>query len=126
MAAQRILVIEDEPAARDALGSLLAEEGYEVCTAGTGSKGLECLHDFQPDTVVCDYHLPDINGLQILRQVRSAFKDAIVFIFITAASGGDEAERVLRREADFFFRKPLDLPRFRRVLQGSPRRLGVA
>lgn len=126
MAAQRILVIEDEPAARDALGSLLAEEGYEVCTADTGRKGLERLRDFRPDTVVCDYYLPDMDGLQILRQVRSAFKDAIVFIFITAASGGHEVESVLRREADFFFRKPLDLSSFRRALKRTRQRLGAA
>lgn len=126
MGAQRILVIEDEPAARDALASLLAEEGYEVCTAATGEKGIERIREFRPDTVVCDYYLPDIDGLQVLRQLRSAFQDEIVFIFITAASGGAEAESVLRREADFFFPKPLDLSRFRRVLQRRPQRVGAA
>ncbi len=129
MAAHRILVIEDEPGARDALGSLLAEEGYEVCTAENGRVGLERLRDFHPDTVICDYYLPDIDGLQILRQVRSASGENgedIVFIFLTAGCGGDEAESTLRKEADFFFSKPLDLSRFRRVLQRSPRRPAAA
>lgn len=117
MGARRILLIEDEPAARDALGSLLAEEGYEVCTAATGAMGLERLGEFRPDTVVCDYKLPDITGLQVLRQIRSRAENRIAFIFITAASGGEEAETLLQREADFFFHKPLDLQRFRRVLR---------
>ncbi|HEU4454983.1 MAG TPA: response regulator, partial [Longimicrobium sp.] len=70
MAAQRILVIEDEPGAREALESLLSEEGYTVATAENGEKGLKQLSDFHPDTVVCDFYLPDTDGLQILRRVR--------------------------------------------------------
>lgn len=116
MAAPRILLIEDEAGARDALGSLLAEDGYVVCTAATGQAGLECLPHFRPDTVVCDFSLPDVDGLQVLRQTRALARD-VAFIFLTADCGGGEAERLLRAEADFFFPKPLDLARFRRVLR---------
>ncbi|MBW3570115.1 MAG: response regulator, partial [Gemmatimonadetes bacterium] len=62
MAAQRILVIEDEAGAREALKSLLDEEGYTVATAESGLRGLERVSDFRPDTVVCDFYLPDIDG----------------------------------------------------------------
>ncbi|HEX2204275.1 MAG TPA: response regulator [Longimicrobium sp.] len=122
MAAQRILVIEDEPGAREALQSLLSEEGYQVATAGTGRDGLRRMADFRPDTVVCDFYLPDTDGLQILRRVREA-EGEVVFIVITAGCGGAEAESALQREADFFFQKPLDLSRFRSALQrnGHPR-----
>ncbi len=126
MAAQRILVIEDEPGARDALGSLLTEEGYEVATASTGRIGLERLRDFRPDVVVCDYYLPDMDGLQILRQVRSLGDGEITFIFLTAGCGGDETERLLRQEADFFFPKPLDLSRFQRMLRSPLQRRNAA
>ena len=117
MGAQRILVIEDEPGAREALQSLLAEEGYTVATAETGGDGLQRLSDFRPDTVVCDFYLPDTDGLQILRRVRDLAGKAVTFIVITAGCGGAEAESLLQREADFFFQKPLDLKRFRRVLE---------
>ena len=126
MAAQRILVIEDEAGAREALKSLLDEEGYTVATAESGLRGLERLHEFHPDTVVCDFYLPDIDGLQVVRSVRSS-DDEITVIVITAGCGGEEQESTLRREADFFFQKPLDLRRFRDVLQrgrggnGAPR-----
>ncbi|HEX8393526.1 MAG TPA: response regulator [Longimicrobium sp.] len=119
MAAQRILVIEDETGAREALKSLLDEEGYTVCTAEDGRKGLERLSDFHPDTVVCDFYLPDIDGLQVVRAIRSAAARGITVIIITAGCGGEEAESILRREADFFFQKPLDLRRFRDVLQAG-------
>lgn len=119
MAAQRILVIEDEAGAREALKSLLDEEGYTVATAESGLRGLERVSDFHPDTVVCDFYLPDIDGLQVLRAVRALSERGITVIVITAGCGGDEAEKTLRREADFFFQKPLDLRRFRDVLQSS-------
>jgi CheY-like chemotaxis protein len=119
MAAQRILVIEDEAGAREALKSLLDEEGYTVATAESGLRGLERVSDFHPDTVVCDFYLPDIDGLQVLRAVRSLSESGITVIVITAGCGGEEAEKTLRREADFFFQKPLDLRRFRDVLQTS-------
>lgn len=117
MAAQRILVIEDEPGAREALESLLSEEGYTVATADTGAKGLSRLDEFRPDTVVCDFYLPDTDGLQILRRVRDVSGGSVTFIVITAGCGGADAESLLQREADFFFQKPLDLKRFRRALQ---------
>jgi len=119
MAAERILVIEDEAGAREALKSLLDEEGYTVATAESGLRGLERLSEFHPDTVVCDFYLPDIDGLQVLRAVRALSESGITVIVITAGCGGEEAESTLRREADFFFQKPLDLRRFRDVLQSS-------
>jgi DNA-binding response OmpR family regulator len=119
MAAQRILVIEDEAGAREALQSLLVEDGYTVCTAATGRRGLERLRDFRPDTVVCDFYLPDTDGLQVLRQIRASDGPEVTVIVITAGCGGEEREAMLRREADFFLQKPLDLHRFRDVLQAS-------
>jgi DNA-binding response OmpR family regulator len=120
MASHRILVIEDEPGARDALESLLVEEGYTVATAASGATGLEQLRDFHPDTVVCDFRLPDTDGLEILRHVR-AEDGAVTFIVVTAGCGGEDAERLLRSEADHFFQKPVDLGRLRNVLQQDSR-----
>lgn len=117
MAAHRILLIEDETGARSALESLLAEDGYEVCSAATGGAALRQLGDFRPDTVVCDFYLPDIDGLQVLRQIRAAGAHTPTFIMVTAGCGGEESERAVQREVDFFLRKPVDLSHFRRVLQ---------
>jgi DNA-binding response OmpR family regulator len=126
MAARRILVVEDETGAREALKSLLDEEGYTVCTAESGRRALERFGDFQPDTVVCDFYLPDIDGLQVIRSVRALGAHPVTVIVLTAGCGGEESERALRREADFFFRKPLDLRRFRSVLRDGAGRLPSA
>ncbi|HEX8904001.1 MAG TPA: response regulator [Longimicrobiaceae bacterium] len=117
MAAQRILVIEDEPGAREALESLLSEEGYTVASAADGEAGLRRLSEFRPDTVVCDFYLPDTDGLQILRRVRSQASHPVTFIVITGACGGDGVERLLEREADYFLQKPVDLKRLRHALE---------
>lgn len=116
MAKPRVLVIEDDAGAREALGSFLAEEGFLVRTAAGGRQGLAIAREFAPDAVVCDFSLPDIDGLQILRAVR-AMRAGILFIILTAACGGGEAERTLRREADHFLDKPVDLGRFRAILR---------
>jgi CheY-like chemotaxis protein len=119
MAARRILLIEDEPAARDGLARLLAEEGHEICAVDGGAGAIERLRDFQPDTVISDFYLGDQNGLQVLRQARALAKMPITFILITAGCGGAEMEAVLQREADHFFPKPVDLAKLRRIL-GEP------
>jgi len=67
--------------------------------------------------VVCDFYLPDTDGLQILRRVRSQASHPVTFIVITGACGGDGVERLLQREADFFLQKPVDLKRLRNALE---------
>lgn len=126
MASRRILLIEDEPGARDALESLLAEDGYTVQTAGSGRGGLAMIRDFRPDTIVCDFYLPDIDGLQVLREVRAGPVGSLTFIIITAGGAGEEAENALRREADVFLQKPVNLSTFRRALQRDAEPTGPA
>lgn len=116
MAAERILLIEDESDARSGLAHLLADEGFAVRTAGTGVGGLLQLRDFRPDTVVCDFRLPDTTGLQVLRAARTLSSEPLTFIVLTADCGGGESEQTLRQEADFFFLKPVDLNTFHRAL----------
>ncbi len=126
MPARRVLVIEDEPGARDALGSLLAEEGYDVRTAASGSDGLDSLVDFEPDTVVCDFYLPDIDGLEVLRRVRENTSPEVLFIVMSAACGGAESEALVRAEADYFLTKPINIPEFRLLLKNHGSRIAPA
>jgi len=116
MSARRVLVIEDEKGAREALESLLREEGFLVRSAADGEAGLSCFDDFDPHIIVCDYYLPDLNGLQLLRRVRRRSNGRVRFIALTAGVGGSENERALRREADAFLGKPIDLARLHAAL----------
>lgn len=116
MAVPRVLVIEDDDGARDALGCLLSEEGYMVRTAGTGLSGLDCAREFEPDAIVCDFYLPDIDGLEVMRRLREARQD-IFIIMVTAGRCGIGDERSLRDEADVFLDKPVDLALLRKALK---------
>jgi CheY-like chemotaxis protein len=119
MAAGKVLVIEDEPGARNGLGSLLAEDGYEVMTAGSAERGIEYLTTFAPDTIVCDFSLPHADGLHVLRQTRE-IAPGVFFIALTAACGDETSEDALRAEADLFLRKPVNLARLREALATAP------
>ena len=119
MAARRVLLIEDNAGARFGLGSLLSDDGYNVMTAPTGERGLACASEFDPDIVVCDFTLPGMDGLQVLRKLREMSR-RVFFVVLTAGCGDDRIEAALRAEADVFLRKPVDLPRFRAILESGP------
>ena len=115
MAAQKILVIEDDNGARDALDCLLTEEGFQVRTAASGEAGLACAREFEPDVIVCDYYLPDIDGLHVLRCLRADRGSAFIIV-VTAGGYASNDEEALRREADVFLDKPIDLSKLRNAL----------
>ena len=116
MEIRRVLVIEDEIPAREALVNLLQDEGFSVIGARDGQEGLESFVEFQPDIVVCDYYLPDINGLQVLRKIRQSRNGATRFILLTAGMSDAENERALKSEADSFLGKPVDLAQLQDAL----------
>lgn len=124
MAVPRILVIEDDDGARSALESLLVEDGYAVCTAGTGLAGIELAGQFLPHAIVCDFSLPDIDGLEVMRRLRALHGD-IFIIVVTAGRFGPTGERDLRAEADVFLDKPVDLSLLRSALSRATGQSGV-
>lgn len=67
----KILVIEDEPDFRSILQHILSQEGYDVVTASNGEKGLQLFAGEAPDLVLLDGHLPDMDGFDVCRRIRS-------------------------------------------------------
>lgn len=127
MAVPRVLVIEDDDGARRALALLLTDDGYDVCTAGTGLGGIAQAQHFRPHAVVCDYSLPDVDGREVMRRLREAHPD-LFFIMVTGGRFEGVGERDLRAEADVFLDKPVDLSALRTALvratgEGRPARL---
>jgi DNA-binding response OmpR family regulator len=116
MRVPRILVIEDDDGARTGLKSLLSEEGYSVRTAESGHAALDCASVFEPDAVVCDFNLPDLNGLQVVRRLRATGRK-IFIIMVTAGRYRAGEERALRAEADVFLVKPINLDSLRGALR---------
>jgi DNA-binding response OmpR family regulator len=99
-----VLLIEDDARIRDALGRVLGDHGYAVRSATTGYAGLQEVNDDPPDVVVLDLGLPDVDGGEILRMIRSVSAVPI----IVASARDEEAGMVslLKAGADDYVVKP--------------------
>ena len=80
----RILVVDDDAAARAALTRLLTHSGYDVRTAADGNEGLRCMVESLPDVLLVDIFMPERDGLETIRLVRRAFPQ----VPTVAISGG--------------------------------------
>jgi CheY-like chemotaxis protein len=76
----KILVIDDEPSIRDLLDRLLRRKGYDVVLAESGRKGLELFRRERPDVIVLDLKMPEMDGLTVLRQIRSLNRSQPVIV----------------------------------------------
>jgi two-component system OmpR family response regulator len=99
-----IAVVDDEANIADLVELYLAREGFRVVKAATGEAGIQAIRDHRPRLVVLDVGLPDLDGLEVCRRLRSV--SAVPVIFLTARDG--EVDRVLGLElgADDYVTKP--------------------
>lgn len=83
----KIIVIEDNPFFRLMISDLLTIEGHDVTTAKDGLQGLQLVKDLYPDLILCGINIPQVNGYEILNQLREdATTSTIPFAFLTAES----------------------------------------
>jgi CheY-like chemotaxis protein len=90
----KILVIDDELGIRNLLDTLLRRKGYDVILADSGQKGLDLFRREHPDVVVLDLKMPEMDGLTVLRQIRSLEPGKPVIILTGYGTG--EAEQQVR------------------------------
>ena len=104
----RILVVDDEPSIVDAVATALRYEGFEVREEGTGRGAITAVADFEPDLVVLDWMLPDLDGIEVGRRLRErGFKTAI--LFLTAKDAVENKVEALRAGGDDYVTKPFSL-----------------
>jgi len=100
----RILVVDDEPNILATLAPLLRSRGYEVSTAMTGRGAVEAVERENPDLMVLDLGLPDIDGVEVTRLVRDGRATPIVVLSARGAEG--DKVRALDAGADDYVTKP--------------------
>ncbi len=106
--ASRILVVDDEPSIVDAVSTALRYEGFDVEEASTGRDALATATRFEPDLVILDWMLPDIEGIEVGRRFRQqGFKTAI--LFLTAKDAVENKVDALRAGGDDYVTKPFSL-----------------
>lgn len=112
----RILVVEDNVDAGNALAQILEMEGFVTDTAVDGASALQKLDDETPNAVVLDINLPDMNGFEILAQLRTQPKFAqTFFVALTGEDATALAEQAQARQLEFdhYLNKPADLDELR-------------
>ena len=102
----RILVIDDEPAIRLVVAAPLRRAGYEVEMAGGGHEALARLARGDIALALCDMSMPDMDGIEVLRQARAAGRDAS-FVMMTAFSAIETAVEALQAGASDYLVKPV-------------------
>jgi two-component system OmpR family response regulator len=118
---QRILVVDDEQSIVDAVATALRYERYQVEEAYNGRDALAAVARFEPDLVVLDWMLPDIEGIQVGRRLRDqGFKTAV--LFLTAKDATEHKGEALRAGGDDYVTKPFSLAEIVARIQAILRR----
>jgi two-component system OmpR family response regulator len=120
-AEQKILVVDDEQSIVDAVATALRYEGYQVEEAYSGRDALTAVAQFEPDLVVLDWMLPDIEGIEVGRRLRDkGFKTAV--LFLTAKDATENKVEALRAGGDDYVTKPFSLAEIVARIQAILRR----
>src|ERR1700734_2989924 len=121
----RVLVVDDEPSLAELLSSVLRYEGWSVRTAGSGTEAIKSGREFRPDAVVLDIMLPDFDGLEVMRRLRSELPDVCV-LFLTARDAVEDRVAGLTAGGDDYVTKPFSLEEVLARLRGLLRRANLA
>lgn len=100
----RILIVDDEPALARVVHRNLVSRGFDTETAASGQEGLEAWRRWRPDLIVLDLGLPDLDGIDLIREVRASSNVPIVVL--SAREGERDKVRALDAGADDYVSKP--------------------
>ncbi len=105
----RILVVEDDPFFQRVLLKRLAAEGYQVQAASDGREGMKAIVTFEPDLVISDWMMPQLDGLELCQSVKTGLREnAPYFILLTAKGEISDKLLALDTGADDYLVKPCD------------------
>jgi len=112
----RLLVVEDDSTQREMLAEYLRDQGAEVLEAGDGAAALAMVRERNPDVVVTDLRMPEMDGHELLQAVRE-LNPEIGVVIVTAFGTVEDAVRCLKDGASEYLLKPLDLDAVEHVVQ---------
>lgn len=119
-----ILIIDDEENIRKYLGRALAKDGFDVFTAEYGKEGLNLLVREHVDIVLLDLNLPDINGLDVLKEIKGVDVQSVIII-ITAYGDITSAVEAMRLGAYDYLTKPFDIEDIKIVINKALKIIGL-
>ncbi|MEQ7922267.1 two-component system response regulator RssB [Xanthomonas sp. WHRI 1810A] len=113
-----LLIIDDDEVVRASLAAYLEDSGFSVLQASNGQQGLQIFEQETPDLVICDLRMPQVGGLELIRQVTSLAPDTPVIVVSGAGVMSDAVEALRLGAADYLIKPLEDLA----VLEHSVRR----
>lgn len=120
---KKILVIEDEPEMRRNITTLLRYHDYEPVAAANGREGFEAAQREQPDLILCDVTMPELDGYGVLRALQAEASLArIPFIFLTAKGEKNDLRSGMDLGADDYLTKPVANAELVRAIEARLRR----
>jgi two-component system, OmpR family, response regulator len=120
----RVLVVDDEVNIAELISMALRYEGWQVATAHNGTSAVNAAKELGPDAVVLDMMLPDIDGLEVMRRMRSSMPEVPV-VFLTARDAVEDRVAGLTAGGDDYVTKPFSLEELVARLRGLMRRSGA-
>ncbi|MDL4814338.1 response regulator transcription factor [Actinomadura opuntiae] len=121
----RVLVVDDEPAVREAVGDTLSLDGYDVCVAADGASALREIAAAAPDTIVLDVLMPGMDGLHVCRSLREG-GDRTPILMLTARDAVRDRVDGLDAGADDYLVKPFAPEELRARVRALLRRVRTA
>ena len=103
----RVLIVEDDPNIVDLIRSNLAVRGFDTLVSSDGSKALPLLETEQPDMVLLDLTLPEVDGFELCRQIRE--RSNVAIIVVSARGGERDKVTALNMGADDYMTKPFGI-----------------
>ena len=104
---EKILIVDDEPSNRNILSQELTHEGYSVVAASDGREALRKVESSSPDLIILDYMMPDLSGLEVLKELRKKENDTPV-VMITAYGTMERAVEAMKEGAYDFITRPFE------------------
>ena len=118
MAGENVLIVEDNALNMKLLRDVLAAKGYATLEATTGARALELAQQHAPDVILMDVQLPDVDGVEVLRGIRTDARTAsLPVVAVTAQAMDGDRDRFLRAGFDAYLAKPLDVSELLDVLR---------
>ena len=108
MQASKILVVDDEPEVRKLMEHFLTDRGYQVRLAANGREGLAAIDSFAPDVVLLDMHMPEMDGLETLKEL-AVRAPGLPVIMVTVNEDVQTTSQLLQLGASDYVPKPFNL-----------------
>jgi len=117
-----ILVVDDEPDNFDVIEAFLSDNEYQLHYASNGQEALKSLHIFQPDVILLDVMMPEVDGITACRKIKSQPEwQSVPIIMVTALSDKEDLARCIQAGADDFISKPVNSTELRARVQSMLR-----